>query len=168
MVEAISTQHPFANRLIRLIAYLLAGGIIAQFLSCLGAYILIGDTQASGMVAHLLIQHLSNYFLGGAFIILSLANILIGRGLAGLKKIRMPALMLILATGVSSILLIPRMDYLRETALLDGMPIMLSPFANYFVILNSLTIALVIMQMICSGLMAWGLSNPQLTQVTPN
>jgi len=168
MVEAINTQHPFANRLIRLIAYLLAGGIIAQFLSCLGAYILIGDTQASGMVAHLLIQHLSNYFLGGAFIILSLANILIGRGLAGLKKIRMPALMLILATGVSSILLIPRMDYLRETALLDGMPVMLSPFANYFVILNSLTIALVIMQMICSGLMAWGLSNPQMTQVTPN
>jgi hypothetical protein len=168
MVEAINTPHPFANRLIRLIAYLLAGGIIAQFLSCLGAYILIGDTQASGMVAHLLIQHLSNYFLGGAFIILSLANILIGRGLSGLKKIRMPALMLILATGVSSILLIPRMEYLRETALLDGMPVMLSPFANYFVILNSLTIALVIMQIICGGLIAWSLSNPQLTQVTPN
>ena len=168
MVEAIKTNHPFASRLIRLIAYFLAGGIIAQFFSCLGAYLLIGDTQAGGMVAHILIQHLSNYFLGGAFIILSLANILIGRGLSGLKKIRMPALILILVTGVTSILLIPRMDYLRETALLDGMQVMLSPFANYFVILNSLTIALVIIQMICSNLMAWNLSNTQSTQVAPN
>jgi hypothetical protein len=50
------------------------------------------------------------------------------------------------------------MDYLRETALLDGMPVMLSSFANYFLILNSLTFLLLGLQILSSTLIAWRLS----------
>ena len=161
MVESTQDQYQFAYRFLRFISYLLLGGVIAQLFSCLSAYLFIGDTQAAGMVAHIVIQHLSYYILGCTFIVLSLANVLIKRGRHDLKTIRIPALMLILATSASSFLLIPRMDYLRETALLDGMPVALSPFANYFEILNGLTFILVATQIVCCGLMAWRLSKPR-------
>lgn len=161
MVESTQDQYPFANRFLRVISYLLLGAIVAQFFSCLSAYLIISDSQAAGMLAHILIQHFSYYLLGSTFIILSLANILIKRAQYSLRTIRVPALLLILVTAASSFLLIPRMDYLRETALLDGMPVALSPFASYFVILNGLTFALVITQMICCGLIAWRLSKPR-------
>jgi hypothetical protein len=161
MVESTQDQYQFAYRFLRFISYLLLGGVIAQLSSCLSAYLFIGDTQAAGMVAHIVIQHLSYYILGCTFIVLSLANVLIKRGRHDLKTIRIPALMLILATSASSFLLIPRMDYLRETALLDGMPVALSPFANYFEILNGLTFILVATQIVCCGLLAWRLSKPR-------
>ena len=161
MVESTQDQYQFAYRFLRFISYLLLGGVIAQLFSCLSAYLFIGDTQAAGMVAHIVIQHLSYYILGCTFIVLSLANVLIKRGRHDLKTIRIPALMLIIATSASSFLLIPRMDYLRETALLDGMPVALSPFANYFEILNGLTFILVATQIVCCGLLAWRLSKPR-------
>jgi len=162
MVEALKTQYSFSCRLLRLLACLMAGGIIAQGVSCITAYLLMPDSQAAGMIAHFLIQDLSYYFLGCAFVILSLANILIKRGISSLKSIRIPSLILILTIATPSFLLIPRMDYLRETALLDGMPVMLSPFANYFLILNSLTFLLLVVQIFFSVVIAWRLSNTQL------
>lgn len=158
MVETVQEQYHLAYRILRCTSYLLLGGVIAQFFSCLNAYLIISDSQAAGMLAHILMQLLSYYILGCTFVVLSLANALIKRGRYDLRIIRTPALMLILATAVSSFLLIPRMDFLRETALLDGMPVALSPFANYFAILNGLTFALVITQIVCCGLMAWRLS----------
>lgn len=167
MVETFQDQYRLAYRILRFSSYLLLGGVIAQFFSCLNAYLIISDSQAAGMLAHILIQHLSYYILGCTFIALSLANVLIKREQYGLRVIRMPALVLILVTATSSFLLIPRMDFLRETALLDGMPVALSPFANYFAILNGLTFVSVVTQMICCGLMAWRLSKPRSTQVAP-
>ena len=158
MVEATKTHHPLAYRLLRLIAYILAGGVLAQAFSCLASYYLIYDSQAAGMLAHLLIQHLSYYFLGGTFVILSLSNVLIKKGLSSLTSIRIPSLTLILVVAATSFLLIPRMDYLRETALLDGMPVILSPFAHYFLILNSLTLVFLIVQIALSVSIAWRLS----------
>jgi hypothetical protein len=158
MVEATKTHYPLACRLLRLIAYILAGGVLAQAFSCLASYYLIYDSQAAGMLAHLLIQDLSYYFLGGTFVILSLSNVLIKKGLSSLTSIRIPSLTLILVIATTSFLLIPRMDYLRETALLDGMPVMLSPFANYFLKLNSLTLVFLIVQIALSISIAWRLS----------
>ena len=168
MVENTIPRFPFACRLLRLIAYVLAGGMIAQAFSCLAFYYLIYDSQAAGMLAHLLIQHLSYYFLGGTFVILSLSNILIKRGLSSLTEIRIPSLILILLTTATSFLLIPRMDYLRETALLDGMPVMLSSFAYYFFVLNSLTLLFLIAQIIFSSQIAWRLSKHELSQMSSN
>lgn len=162
MVEALRTPYSLSCRLLRLLACLMAGSIIAQALACLTAYILMDDSQAAGMIAQLLMQHLSYYFLGSAFVILSLSNMLIKRGISCLRVIRIPSLILILAITLASFLLIPRMDYLRETALQDGMPVMLSPLANYFVVLNSLTFFLLLTQIFLSTLIAWRLSDAKL------
>jgi hypothetical protein len=86
---------------------------------------------------------------------------LVKRGVYSLREIRLPSLALILAISATSFLLIPRMDYLRETALLDGMPVMLSHFANYFLILNGLTLILLLAQIFYSALLAWNLSGAQ-------
>lgn len=161
MVEVTVSQYHLSCRLIRLLAYLLAGAIVGQALGCLAIALLIEDSQAAGMMAHLLMQHLSYYFLGCAFIILSLSNILIKRGLSQLKVVRLPTLLSMISIAVASFLLIPRMDYLRETALLDGMPVMLSPLANYFAILNSITLLMLCTQIASSILVAWRLSNTE-------
>lgn len=158
MVEVSNSQYFLTLRLLCLLSYLLAGGILAQALGCLSPHLLMEDSQAAGMMANLLMQHLSYYFLGCAFVILSLSNILIKRGLHQLKQIRLPSLILMLAVAVASYLLIPRMDYLRETALQDGMPVMVSPFANYFVMLNSITLLMLCIQIFSSILIAWRLS----------
>jgi hypothetical protein len=163
MVEIIRPQYPLAHRLLRFLACLLVGGIISQIIACLAAPLLINDSQAAGMVANIVVQHLSYYFLGCAFAILSVANILIKKNAYLLKNIRLPLLTLMMAIAAVSFLLIPRMDYLRETALIDGMPVMLSPFANYFQILNILVMLLLLMQIISSFLVAWRLVDSELT-----
>ena len=163
MVEAIRPQHPFTYQLLRFLACLLAGGTISQAMACLMAYLLINDSQAAGMVANIVAQHLSYYFLGCSFAILSIANILIKRGAYPLKNVRLSLLILMMSVAVASFLLIPRMDYLRETALLDGMPVMLSPFANYFQILNVLVMLLLLTQIISSALVAWRLVDSEST-----
>ena len=168
MVEVIRTQYSFAYRLLRFFANLLAGGVIAQALGCISAYVSMSDTQAAGMLAHLIMQHLAYYFLGCGFAILSLANILIKRGVSSLKGIRLPSLIFMLTVALVNFLLIPRMDYLQETALLDGMPVMLSPFAQYFEILNFLLLFLVLAQIVSSALVAWRLSALQSSQVSSN
>lgn len=165
MVESTTVQHPSAYRLLRFLALILAGGIISQTIGCLVTYLSINNSQAAGMVANIVVQHLSYYFLGGAFVILSIANILIKRGAFSLKCIRAPLLILMIAIAAASFLLIPRMDYLRETALIDGMPVMLSPFANYFQILNALVTLLLAIQVITSVLVAWRLVNPASTKM---
>lgn len=158
MVEASNPQHPLSIRILRSLAGLMAGGTIAQALGCITAYLAMEDQQAGGMIAHLVIQHLSYYFLVCGFVILSFSNILIKRGMPSFKSIRLPSLTIIFSAATASYLLIPRMDYLREIALQDGMPVMLSPFANYFVILNCLTFLLLCIQILSSGLVVWRLS----------
>lgn len=165
MVEVSAPEYKLSLRLLRILSGLTAGGAIGQAVGCMAAYLLLEDSQAGGMLAHLLMQHLSYYFLGTAFIVLSLSNLLIKKGLIQLKVIRLPSLTLIACVSVASFLLIPRMDYLRETALQDGMPIMLSPFANYFVILNSLTLLLLCAQIYSSMALAWQLSDIHLAKV---
>jgi hypothetical protein len=161
MVEVPSTQYHLSFRLLRLVSGFMAGGTLAQALSCFALYLLMEDSQAASMMTDLLMQHLSYYFLGSAFIVLSLSNVLIKRGIFQLKVIRLPSLVLIACVAVTSFLLIPRMDYLRETALQDGMPVMLSPLANYFAVLNGLTFVLLCAQIFSSILVAWRLSNTQ-------
>lgn len=161
MVEHSQTQHPLALQLLRFLANLLAGGSIAQALGYGAAYLSMEDSQAAGMIGNLIMQQLSYYFLGSGFVTLSFSNILIRRGASSLKSIRFPSLMFIFSVAAASYLLIPRMDFLRETALQNGMPVMLSPLANYFEVLNSLTVFLLLIQILSSSLLAWRLNESQ-------
>lgn len=161
MVEDTENPYRFSIRFLRLLASMLAGAIIAQACACLCIHYLVQDSQAAGMMSDLLIQHLAYYFLACAFLILSISNLLVRRGIYSLSIIRLPSLILVLFISLASFLLIPRMDYLRETALQDGLPVILSPFASYFAILNAILIMLLCAQILTSTLIAWRLSDMQ-------
>jgi hypothetical protein len=134
---------------------LLGGGLIAQLLSVIVVRITSSDIQAGGMLADIITQYLANYFLGIAFIVLSVSNLLIKRGLVEYKCLRLPTIILAASTAIVAFMLIPRMDYLRETALLDGLPILYAPSAAYFISLSALSTSLLLIQLASGGVLLW-------------
>jgi hypothetical protein len=150
-----ANPHSTARRLITCLCLLLGGGLIAQLLSNIVVRIASSDIQAGGMLADIITQYLANYFLGIAFIVLSVSNLLIKRGLVEYKRLRLPTIILAASTAIVAFMLIPRMDYLRETALLDGLPVLYSSSAAYFVTLSALSSSLLLIQLASGGVLLW-------------
>ena len=148
-------QYSSTQRLISFLCLLLGGGLVAQLLCIVVVRIASSDIQAGGMLADIITQYLANYFLGIAFIILSVSNLLIKRGLTEYKRLRLPTIILAASTAIVAFMLIPRMDYLRETALLDGLPVLFAPSAAYFTTLSALSISLLLIQLASGGVLLW-------------
>jgi len=143
------------RRLITCLCLLLGGGLVAQLLSIIVVRIASSDIQAGGMLADIITQYLANYFLGIAFIVLSVSNLLIKRDLVEYKRLRLPTIILAASTAIVAFMLIPRMDYLRETALLDGLPVLYAPSAAYFITLSALSNSLLLIQLVSGGVLIW-------------
>ena len=143
------------QRFISCLCLLLGGGLIAQLLSIIVVRIASSDIQAGGMLADIITQYLANYFLGIAFLVLSVSNLLIKRGLVEYKRLRLPTIILAASTAIVAFMLIPRMDYLRETALQDGLPVLYAPSATYFITLSALSISLILVQLASGGVLLW-------------
>ena len=150
-----------AQRLITCLCLLLSGGLVAQLLSNIVVRIASSDIQAGGMLADIITQYLANYFLGIAFIVLSVSNLLIKRGLLEYKRLRLPTIGLAASTAIVAFMLIPRMDYLRETALQDGLPVLFSDSAAYFTTLAALATSLLLIQLVSGGVLVWRQLNPK-------
>ena len=148
-------QYSSTRRLISCLCLLLGGGLIAQLLCIIVVRITSSDIQAGGMLADIITQYLANYFLGIAFIVLSVSNLLIKRGLVEYKRLRLPTIVLAISTAIVAFMLIPRMDYLRETALLDGLPVLYSASAAYFTTLAALATSLLFIQLVSGGMLLW-------------
>jgi hypothetical protein len=148
-------QYSSTQRLISFLCLLLGGGLVAQLLCIVVVRIASSDIQAGGMLADIITQYLANYFLGIAFIILSVSNLLIKRGLVKYKHLRLPTIILAASTAIVAFMLIPRMDYLRETDLLDGLPVLFAPTAAYFTTLSALSISLLLIQLASGGVLLW-------------
>jgi len=134
---------------------LLGGGLLGQLLSIIVVRITSTDIQAGGMLADIITQHMANVILGIAFIILSVSNLLIKRGLIEYNRLRLPAIVLAISTAIVAFILIPRMDYLRETALQDGLPVLFSDSAGYFTTLAALATSLLFIQLVSGGMLVW-------------
>ena len=148
-------QYSSTRRFITCLCLLLGGGLIAQLLCIIVVRIASSDIQAGGMLADIITQYLANYFLGIAFIVLSVSNLLIKRGLVEYKRLRLPTIVLAISTAIVVFMLIPRMDYLRETALLDGLPVLYSASAAYFTTLAALATSLLFVQLVSGGMLVW-------------
>jgi len=156
-IKAAEPANPYssAQRFISCLCLLLGGGLIAQLLSIIVVRIASSDIQAGGMLADIITQYLANYFLGIAFIVLSVSNLLIKRGLVEYKRLRLPTIILAVSTAIVAFMLIPRMDYLRETALLDGLPVLYAPSAAYFITLSALSTSLLLIQLASGVVLLW-------------
>jgi hypothetical protein len=148
-------QYSATQRFITCLCLLLGGGLLGQLLSIIVVRIASSDIQAGGMLADIITQYLANYFLGIAFIVLSVSNLLIKRGLVEYKRLRLPTIVMAISTAIVAFMLIPRMDYLRETALLDGLPVLYSASAAYFTTLAALATSLLFIQLVSGGMLVW-------------
>lgn len=165
MVALPKDAYPISISILKFLSYLLGGGIITQFLVVISAYITMEDSQAANMIAQEISKQLSYYFLGCGFLIMSMSNVLIKRGVIDLRVVRILSLLLIALISGTSFLIIPRMEYLIETALLDGMPVMQSPLARYFFIVNSLAATSIIAQIYLGVLVSWRLNSECSTEI---
>ena len=164
-LNAAKSGDPYSatRRFITCLCLLLGGGLLGQLLSLIVVRIASSDIQAGGMLADIITQYLANYFLGIAFIVLSVSNLLIKRGLVEYKRLRLPTIVLAISTAIVAFMLIPRMDYLRETALLDGLPVLYSASASYFTTLAALATSLLLIQLASGGVLVWRQLNPKKT-----
>ena len=162
-INAAKSGDPYSatRRFITCLCLLLGGGLLGQLLSLIVVRIASSDIQAGGMLADIITQYLANYFLGIAFVVLSVSNLLIKRGLVEYKRLRLPTIVLAISTAIVAFMLIPRMDYLRETALLDGLPVLYSDSAGYFTTLAALATSLLLIQLGSGGVLVWRQLNPK-------
>ena len=162
-ISAAKSGDPYSatRRLITCLCLLLGGGLLGQLLSMIVVRIASSDIQAGGMLADIITQYLANYFLGIAFVVLSVSNLLIKRGLVEYKRLRLPTIVLAISTSIVAFMLIPRMDYLRETALQDGLPVLFSDSATYFTTLAALATSLLLIQSASGGVLVWRQLNPK-------
>ena len=162
-INAAKSGDPYSatRRFITCLCLLLGGGLLGQLLSIIVVRIASSDIQAGGMLADIITQYLANYFLGIAFIVLSVSNLLIKRGLVEYKRLRLPTIILAASTAIVVFMLIPRMDYLRETALMDGLPVLYSDSAGYFTTLAALATSLLLIQLASGGVLVWRQLNPK-------
>jgi hypothetical protein len=150
-----SDPYSATRRFMTCLCLLLGGGLLGQLLSIIVVRIASTDIQAGGMLADIITQHMANVILGIAFIVLSVSNLLIKRGLVEYKRLRLPAIVLAISTAIVAFILIPRMDYLRETALQDGLPVLFSDSAAYFTTLAALATSLLFIQLVSGGMLVW-------------
>jgi hypothetical protein len=156
-IDPYSTTRRFMTCL----CLLLGGGLLGQLLSIIVVRIASSDIQAGGMLADIITQHFANVILGIAFLVLSVSNLLIKRGLVEYKRLRLPAIILAISTAIVAFILIPRMDYLREAALQDGLPVLFSDSAAYFTTLAALATSLLLIQLASGGVLVWRQLNPK-------
>jgi hypothetical protein len=116
------------------------------------------DRQAAGMVAGSVFKLEAYLSLIVCIGLMVLANLLVNRGLNQFKLIRWLLLAMLLCAIAASFILIPWMNALRDDALLQGMPVMLSPSATLFGRLHGVSSILFMLQSLLGIFLVWRLT----------
>jgi hypothetical protein len=148
-----------AQRIFILIAGLWVGSLLsAGYLVAPAIFSTMTDRQAAGMVAGSIFRleaYLSVIVCIGLMV---LANLLVNRGLNQFRIIRWLLLAMLLCSLAATLILIPWMNALRDSALAEGMPVMLSPSATLFGQLHGVSSVLYLLQSILGVYLVWRLS----------
>lgn len=116
------------------------------------------DTQVAGMIAGQLfrIEGTISLVLGVALIVF--ANLLVKRGLAHYKQVRWYLLAMLIGAAIVAFILQPMMNAMREEALAQGFPVMLSPLAASFGRLHGVSSVLYLIQTLLGLVLMWRLT----------
>ena len=152
-------NHAGAQRLFILIAGLWIGSLLAVgYLVAPAIFSTMTDRQAAGMVAGSIFKleaYLSVIVCIGLMV---LANLLVNRGLHQFRIIRWLLLAMLLCSIAAAFIFIPWMNALRDHALAQGMPVMLSPSAIVFGRLHGASSILFLLQSILGIFLVWKLT----------
>ena len=161
MQNATAPTHPGAQRLFILIAGLWVGSILAVgYLVAPAIFNTLTDRQVAGMVAGSVFKAEAYLSIIICIALMVLANLLVTRGLSQYKMIRLILLGMLICAAAASFVMIPWLDTLRDQALLEGMPVMLSPSADLFRKLHGVSSILFLLQSALGIYLVWRLTKP--------
>jgi len=148
-----------AQRLFILIAGLWVGSLLAVgYLVAPAIFSTMSDRQAAGMVAGSIFKLEAYLSLLVCIGLMVLANLLVNRGLNQFRVIRWLLLAMLLCSLAAAFVFIPWMNALRDNALDQGMPVMLSPSATLFGRLHGASSILFMLQSLLGILLVWRLT----------
>jgi hypothetical protein len=152
-------NHIGAQRLFILIAGLWVGSLLAVgYLVAPAIFSTMTDRQAAGMVAGSIFKLEAYLSLIVCIGLMVLANLLVNRGLNQFRIIRWLLLAMLLCSLAAAFVFIPWMDALRDNALDQGMPVMLSPSATLFGRLHGASSILFTLQSLLGIFLVWRLT----------
>ena len=152
-------NHMGAQRLFILIAGLWVGSLLTVgYLVAPAIFTTMTDRQAAGMVAGSIFKLEANLSLIVCVGLMVLANLLVNRGLNQYRLIRWLLLAMLLCSIAAAFIFIPWMNALRDGALAQGMPVMLSPSATVFGRLHGASSALFMLQSLLGIFLVWRLT----------
>ena len=148
-----------AQRIFILIAGLWVGSLLTVgYLVAPAIFSTMTDRQAAGMVAGSIFRleaYLSMIVCIGLMV---LANLLVNRSLHQFKIIRWLLLAMLFCSVAAAFVFIPWMNALRDNALAQGMPVMLSPSAMLFGRLHGASSILFMIQSVLGIFLVWRLT----------
>ncbi len=148
-----------AQRLFILIAGLWVGSLLAVgYLVAPAIFSTMTDRQAAGMVAGSIFKLEAYLSLIVCIGLMVLANLLVNRGLNQFRLIRWLLLAMLLCSVSAAFVFIPWMNALRDNALVQGMPVMLSPSATLFGRLHGVSSILFTLQSLLGVCLVWRLT----------
>jgi hypothetical protein len=148
-----------AQRLFILIAGLWVGSLLAVgYLVAPAIFSTMTDRQAAGMVAGSIFRLEAYLSVIVSIGLMVLSNLLVNRGLNQFRMIRWLLLAMLLCSLAATLILIPWMNALRDSALAEGMPVMLSPSAILFGRLHGASSILFTLQSVLGIYLVWRLS----------
>jgi hypothetical protein len=152
-------NHMGAQRLFILIAGLWVGSLLAVgYLVAPAIFSTMSDRQAAGMVAGSVFKLEAYLSLIVCIGLMVLANLLVNRGLNQFRVIRWLLLAMLLCSLAAAFVFIPWMNTLRDNALDQGMPVMLSPSATLFGRLHGASSILFMLQSLLGIFLVWRLT----------
>jgi hypothetical protein len=151
-----------AQRLFILVAGLWVGSLLTVgYLVAPAIFSTMTDRQAAGMVAGSIFKLEAYLSLTVCICLMVLANLLVNRGLHQFRSIRWILLAMLLCSIAAAFIFIPWMNALRDDALAQGMPVMLSPSATLFGRLHGASSILFMLQSALGIFLVWRLSKHQ-------
>jgi len=148
-----------AQRLFILIAGLWVGSLLAVgYLVAPAIFSTMTDRQAAGMVAGSIFRLEAYLSVIVSIGLMVLSNLLVNRGLNQFRMIRWLLLAMLLCSLAATLILIPWMNALRDSALAEGMPVMLSPSAILFGRLHGASSIVFTLQSVLGIYLVWRLS----------
>lgn len=154
-------MHVGAQRLFILVAGLWVGSILTVgYLVAPTIFGTLTDRQVAGMVAGSIFKVEAYLSTIVCIALMVLANLLVTRGLAQYRVIRLILLGMLLCSVAASFVFIPWMNTLRDQALLNGMPVMLSPSADVFGKLHGASSIVFMIQSALGLYLVWRLTKP--------
>ena len=148
-----------AQRLFIVIAGLWVGSLLTVgYLVAPAIFSTMTDRQAAGMVAGSIFKLEAYLSLIVCIGLMVLANLLVNRGLNQFRLIRWLLLAILLCSVAAAFVFIPWMNALRDNALAQGMPVMLSPSATLFGRLHGASSIFFMLQSLLGIFLVWRLT----------